>query len=615
MFYIGFPILSLIYVIILLIVYYSKKRIDLFENKVVSTLMIINGIGLTLELLCYVVLIFLKIQDTSIGMLTLKSYVFYMYLFDWVLTGYICMLTNKKHDIENYEKKEYYKKNLIIFSPIIIIGFFITYFTKLNYYNISPKYYTYGTSIDLLVCFTCVLAPFWIYRCIKASATKKSRETNTREYNIRIGTILLGIILVGIAGAFVQLVDRSMLIITSAHTIMLVLMYFTIENPDLQMVEELNKNRRLTEQNFEEKTNFIFKISQELKKPLQDITKLSNKIYEVSEGNIKEEAQIISTSSKQLYTYVNKALDISTMDIKNLKIVDSTYNTKNFFEEIKLRTELELKKQNKSIELRYNISKDIPEYLSGDNTKLKQVIISVILDSIKYTTNGFIELEVDSIVRYGICRLMINITDSGKGIELEKINSILNVSEDITPEETEKIDKLNITLPLAHKIIKALNGSFIIKSEVSNGTNFLIVIDQKIEKKEKIKTSSLEHYSTTITNQKKIMTVCNNPDIIKILKENLEGIEFTSALFPQDCIDKLKQERNYECIIIDEDLNEESGSNLLKEIKKINKNIPLIILLKENNKFLEKHYLSDGFENIIIKENILKEINKLKEYL
>lgn len=610
MFYIGFPILSLIYIIILLIVYFSKKRIDLFENKVVSTLMIINAIGLVLELLCYAVLVFLKIQDTIPGMAILKTYIFYMYIFDWILTGYICMLTSKKYDTENYHKEEYYRKSLAIFSPIIIIGFFITFFTKLEYHNISPEYYTYGLSTDFLVYFTTLLAPFWIYRCIRVTRTKKSRE-----YNIRIGTILLGIILVGISGALMQLVDRSMLILTSAHTIMLVLMYFTIENPDLQMVEELSKNKKLTEQNFEEKTYFIFKISQELKKPLQDITKLSNRIYEESEGNIKEQAQSINTSSKQLYTYVNKALNISTMDIKNLKIVESIYNTKNFFEEIKLRTKSEIQNQNKKLELRYNISKDIPQYLCGDNTKLKQAIISVILDSIKHTSEGFIELDVESIVRYDICRLMINIRNSGKKIELDKINSILSISEDITKEELEKIDKLNITLPLAHKIIKSLNGSLIIKSDIDNGTNFLIVIDQKIENKEKIEKTSLEHYSKKITNQKRIMLVCNNPEIIKTIKENLKGVEITSSLFAKDCINELKKEKNYECIIIDEDLNEESGNNLLEEIKKIDSNIPSIILLNENNEFLEKHYLSDGFDNTIKKENITKEKDKIKKYL
>lgn len=613
MFYIGFPTLSLIYIIILLIIYFSKKRIDLFENKVVSTLMIINGIGLVLELLCYAVLVFLKIQDTVPGMIVLKAYVYYMYVFDWVLTGYICMLTNKKHYAENDEKKEYYKKSLITFSPIIIIGFFITFFTKLEYYNVSPKYYTYGTSINFLVYLTCIIAPLWIYRCIKASATKKSREKNTREYNIRIGTILLGIILVGIAGAFVQLVDRSMLIITSAHTIMLVLMYFTIENPDLQMVEELSINKKLTEQNYEDKTNFIFKVSQELKKPLQDITKISNNIYENTEGKTKQQAQQINITSKQLYSYVNNALDISDMDIKNLKIVEGIYNTKNFFEEIKLRIKKEIKEQNKNIELRYNISKNIPEYLSGDNTKLKQIIFTLALNSLKYTDNGFIEINIDSITKYGICRLLIEVSDSGKGLQLEEINKILNITSEITEEEKNKIDNLEITLPLAYKMIKALDGNLIIKSEINNGSNFMIVIDQKIEEK-KQNTKKLENYSKKIINQKKIMILSNNEEIIKTTKKELEETEITALIFPKECIEKMKKEK-FECIIIDEDLNEESGINIEKEIKKINPNQNILGLISTKNEFIKKHYLEDGFDDIITKETYKKELDKIKKYL
>ena len=315
-----------------------------------------------------------------------------------------------------------------------------------------------------------------------------------------------------------------------------------------------------------------------------------------------------------LYKYVNNALDISTMDIKNLKIVEGVYNTKNFFEEIRLRVKNELKAQNKDVELRYNISKNIPEYLSGDNTKLKQVIITVIMNSMKYTEKGFIELSVDSIVRYGMCRLLIEISDSGRGIELEKINEILSVSKEITNEEVERIDKLHITLPLAHKIIKALNGSFLIKSETNKGTNILIAIDQKIEEKQKTKKQSLENYSKKIVNDKKIMMITNNMKIIKQTKQTLDDIDIVTSPFAKDCLEKANEEE-YECIIIDEELNEESGVNIIKEIKKINKNLPTLILINKKNEFLGKHYIEDGFDDIVIKENYEKEINKIKKYL
>ena len=604
MFYIGFPILSLIYITIVLIVYFSKERINLFENKVVSELMIINAIGLILELLCYVVLVFLKIQDSLIGMTILKFYIFYMYVFDWILTGYICMLTSKKYDTENNSKKAYYKKSLIIFSPIIIIGFLITFFTKLEYYNIPPKYYTYGLSTDFLVYFTCFLAPFWIFRCIKITTKKKSRE-----YNIRIGTILLGIILVGISGALMQLVDRSMLILTSAHTIMLVLIYFTIDNPDMQMVEELNKNRELTEENFEEKSNFIFKISQDLKQPLLEISEISSNLMETTKNEIKEQARRININSKQLYTYVNKALDISTIDIKNLKIINSKYNTKNFFEEITLRIKTELKNQNKNLEFRTDISKNIPETLKGDNTKLKQVILSVMFDSIKHTEEGFVELNVNSIIKYGICRLIIEISDSGSGMGLEKVNSILNATEELTEEEIEKIDKLNINLVLVHKIIKTINGNFIIKSEENKGTNFLIIIDQKIEENKEDKKK--EDYSKKIINEKKALVVSTDNEIVNQISDCLEEYNIINSLYGKDAEEKVKQEE-YEFILIDDKLKSERGIQVLKEIEGLTKK-PIYILLNKKEEFMSEHYKEDGFTDYILKESLDEELKKIKK--
>ena len=223
------------------------------------------------------------------------------------------------------------------------------------------------------------------------------------------------------------------------------------------------------------------------------------------------------------------------------------------------------------------------------------------------------ELNIDSIIKYGVCRLLIEISDSGKGLELEKINQILNISSEITEEEIEKIDNLKITLPIAHKMIKALDGNFIIKSEKGIGTNFLIVIDQKIEYK-KSDTNKLENYSKKIVNQKKIMIVSDNTEIIKTTKEELGETEIITSIFPKECIEKMKTEK-FACIIIDENLNEESGINIEKEIKKINPNQNVLGLISTQNEFIKKHYLEDGFDDIITKETYKKELDKIKKYL
>ena len=511
-----------------------------------------------------------------------------------LLITYVCVITlAQKNKSEN--------KKLIkqVFALITIISTLLIYVSPINFYYDGVVYYTYGSSVNI------DYAISFLYVLIGIICLIWNKENiKNRKYI----PIFIFLIMGGITG-YIQLLYPSLLLSTGVHTFITFLMYFTIENPDMQMVEELSENKKLTEQNYEEKTKFIFKISQDLKKPLQDITSISGKMLEdkkeINEENIKQ----ININSKQLYTYVNNALDVSKMDINNLKIVETTYNTKNFFEELKLRIKSEIKNSNKNIEFRYDISENIPEYLQGDKTKLKQIILSVIFDSIKYTEEGFIELSVNTIIKYGICRLMIDISDSGKGMSLHKINTILNVSETIEANEQERIDKLDISLPLAHKIIKTLDGSFIIKSEENKGTNFLIILDQQIKEEKKNKTS-LEKYSKKILNEKKILIVSVDNDIVNKIQELYEDYEIINSLYGKDALERLKKE-HFEFILVDDELKNESGIQVLNEIKDITKK-PIYIILNKNKEFMSEHYIEDGFTNYIIKENLEEELKKIK---
>jgi len=577
-------ICSLMYILIFIVVYFGKKRIELEENKVYSMLLITTACGLAIDIAGFFSFKLLE-PENIINLTIAKLYLIYYFTWGYIITIY----TN----IISFQKTIKHLTHQIFLLFLSICG--IVLLLPIHFQTTEYSMYSYGPSVN----FVYIISTVFISIMLACLAIKR-KSIKQRKYIPLLALVIAGSIVV-----LIQKIWPELLLITFAESIVTTIMYFTIENPDLQMVEELSINKKLTEQNFEEKTNFIFKISQELKQPLQDISKISKNIYETTSGETKEQAKIINYNSKQLYKYVNNALDISSMDIKNLKIVEGIYNTKNFFEEIRLRIKNELKKQNKNLELRYNISNNIPEYLSGDNTKLKQVITSVIMNSIKYTEKGFIELSVDSIVRYGMCRLLIEISDSGRGIELEKINEILSVSKEITNEEVEKIDKLHITLPLAHKIIKALNGSFLIKSETNKGTNVLIAIDQKIEDKQKIKKQSLENYSKRIVNDKKILMITNDKKIIRDTKSLLENFDIVTSPFAKDCLEKIQNEK-FECIVIDEDLNEESGINIIKEIKKIKNDLPSLILINKKNEFLGKHYIEDGFEIFLLKKHMKK---------
>lgn len=585
---VSFSICSLIYIIIFNVVYFGKKRINSLENRIYSALLITTTIGLLIDIIGF---ISLQSGDaTSLqNVLIAKIYLIYYFTWAFVLTVYTLQISFKDKYNENNAKKA--KMMYIIFDAIILL---MPVYIKSGILN--P--YSYGLAVNFVYFLSAICIGIMVVCLI----------LNRKNIKQRKYIPLLALIIGGTLVVTIQKYNPNLLLLTTTESLITALMYFTIENPDMQMVEELSENKKLTEQNYEEKTKFIFKISQDLKKPLQDITNLSNEIIE-NPKNIEEKIKTININSKQLYTYVNNALDVSKMDINNLKIVETTYNTKNFFEELKLRIKSEIKNSNKNIEFRYEISNSIPEYLQGDNTKLKQIIMSTIYDSIKYTKEGFIELNINTIIKYGICRLMIDISDSGSGMSIHKINEILNVSEKIDSKEQERIDKLDISLPLAHKIIKSLNGSFIIKSEENKGTNFLIIIDQKISENKKEKTK-LEKFAKKIINEKKILVVTVDNDIINKIQESFGEYEIINSLYGHDAEERLKKEK-FELILIDDELKNESGIEVLKLIKEKTKK-PIIIMIDKNKEFISEHYIEDGFTNYVIKQNIEEELKKIK---
>ena len=585
---VSFSICSLIYIIIFNVIYFGKKRINSLENRIYSALLITTTAGLIIDIIGF---ISLQTGDPAsiTNILIAKIYLIYYFTWAFVLTVYTLEVSFKdKYTEENVKKAKFM---YIIFDVVIL---FLPVYIKSG---INTPY-SFGMAVNFVYLLSAICIGIMVVCLII------NRENIKQRKYIPLLVLIVG----GSIVVTIQKYNPNLLLLTTTESIITALMYFTIENPDMQMVEELSENKKLTEQNYEEKTKFIFKISQDLKKPLQDITNISNELIE-NPKNIEEKIKQININSKQLYTYVNNALDLSKMDINNLKIVDTTYNTRNFFEELKLRIKSEIKNSNKNIEFRYDISENIPEYLKGDKTKLKQIILSVIFDSIKYTEEGFIELSINIIIKYGICRLMIDISDSGKGMSLNKINTILNVSETIEAKEQERIDKLDITLPLVHKIIKSLNGSFIIKSEENKGSNFLIILDQQVEE-EKNKKESLEKYSKKILNEKKILVVTVNTEIVNKIQEQYKNYEIINSLYGKDAKEKLNNEQ-FEFILVDDELKNESGLQVLNQIKDTAQS-PIYIMLNKNKDFISEHYIEDGFTNYIIKENLEEELKKIK---
>jgi len=365
----------------------------------------------------------------------------------------------------------------------------------------------------------------------------------------------------------------------------ILIMYFTIENPDIKMMEELYKNKKIIEGNIESTSNFLFKVSQDMKTPVDQIINISSK---KSDDDLKK----INNLSKNLKHIISDTLDVSTMSSKNLKVYNTKYNPRNIFDEVKVMAKNKL---NDKVNFEYNVSTSLPNYVYGDSIKLKQILVLTLEECIKHTKECFISFDVNTIIKYGVCRFSINITDSGKGISIHKINEILSL--DVLSDDD--FDNEVINLVNVRMMVNKLGGSFMLKSEDKKGTTVNIVLDQKIyepDSKNKDAIKKLAIYESTLNKGNNIMVVDDDVKELSYIKKYLEnkGMIVSSSLYGKDVTKKIEENYKFDLIILDDETNTGSALNILEELKKIDKfNIPVIVMINDNKESIKKQYLKD----------------------
>jgi len=578
---IYFPLSASLFSILLLISFFSKKHIRTTETTLFSILIVTNFLGLIIELLCTVAA-YIHSDFAILSDFILKLYLVYIITWAGVFTVYVYYTTGPA-------KQKLNKKILMILYLILVVTIFVLPINLVIKDNFATRY-TIGESVNFTYIISAVMVTIMLILMVINYKQLKSKKHLPLFLFLFLGTGCM----------ILQMLNPSFLLITYMETFIMFVMYFTIENPDIKMLEELYKNKKIIEKNNENTSNFLFKISQSIKNPVRQI-------IDKTSGN--EELVEFNNLGKELEYTIDDVLDVTKMTTKSLKLYTSRYNPKNLFNEVKYRAENGL---DKNIKLEYKISPNIPNYVYGDSIKLKQVLSSVLENSISHTEKGFIEFEINTIIKYGICRFIIDITDSGQGISIDKVNDILSLEESI-----EKIDdeKSTFNLKEVKAIVEKLGGSFMIKSDEDSGTTVSITIDQKIvESKDEELQKKLEIYEETLYKNKKIMVVDDDAkelaEIVSFLEKNDAIVH--SSLFGKDIVEKISNKHKYDLIILDDETNTGSALSTLQELKKNEKfNIPVVVMLNDNKEFIKLHYLKDGFADTISKSKLKDELERI----
>ena len=600
---IYFQSISLIYIILLIIIYFTNKHLSSIENSIFSILIVINCIGLILDIAS----IFTIINMDSLPLINvIITKLYLIYLLTWIslLTLYIYTISFK----DNGNNKSFNNKFKIVLKFEIImyiISVIIVFALPLYYFYQDNIIYSYGPSSIFLYVISSLYILSWIYCMIK-----NFKNIKNKKYLPMFAYMTIGIVVIIIQGS-----NPSVLLMTSMESFIVFLMYFTIENPDLQMLKEFHKARELAEESNKEKTEFLFNISNQIKTPINKIIETSEKALNKNDViEIKNDVRTIKGNSNNLLNLVNNVLDISDEEIRQIEIRGNKYNIKRLFETINKKYEKNIK-----VEYRFKYDNSIPEYLYGDSMRIKQIMNILLENAIEYTNVGYIETSVNSIIKSNICRLVITVEDSGKGMDTEEIKHLFDKEKIYEDEVLKEIDDTKNNLSMLKAIVNLMNGNVLVESNIGVGSKFTVIIDQKVlEEKTKI-IKTVEEYEEMYEQNKKIIIVTDREEISKKINKILrkEPYEIEIVTLGQTCLERMRKGIEYDLIIIDESIPKLSSEDTLNKIKDTKCYKKPVILITKNKEFGSREmYQEKGFKDIII-EPIKKEeiINIIKEYI
>lgn len=594
------PLVSLIFILILNIVYFSKKRADLEENKPYKVILISSLIVAAIDTVIHIICSANTFESIVNNYYTLLNYLnkILSSLFSVIFSNlffYTLLIT--------YDKV---RKNPKKISTILIIANIVFSVIMLftNIKLVVAKVATNVTGATTMLGYAMV--------AIMLTGSLLVALTNVKKLDKRYLPIFIVFLLLVIL-YFFSLLIPGMIIYDLILALMYYIMYFTIENPDMKMLDEVHKAKVISDNANEEKTLFLYNMTNEIRGITKDIDKETDNILDETDNKkidveeINNSARNIKGSTAKFTTMTNEILDISSIDSASVRIYNEKYNIKRLLKE--LVGIYKPKAQNKNLDFRVSIASDIPEYLYGDGINLNKVLTIILDNSIKYINNGYIEFNINTIIKGDIARLIISIEDSGTGMKAEDINRIFTKKQ-----EKEDNHNLNNNLYNAKRLITLMNGTIVPSSNYGSGTTIKIILDQKYD----VTSNNLNKYDD-IYDTKKILLIDDSPSSEKLFNKilNETNIELTSVKLGKEGLDKIRNKEKYDLILLAEDLELQNGHIIMQKLLEIrNFNTKVILLTKDNKYDYDEEYLQEGFADYIIKSSDKEEIlNKINKYL
>ena len=576
---------SFVFLFIISIIFFVKQKVNNNDTKLYKSIIIINLIGLLIDFFQF---IFIKYNvNYFLSFCMAKIFLIYVFAWTFMLYQYVLLVSYN----EKFEKEA--KVFDIIAKIILLFGSIAVIVLPIEIVNDASGIYSKGLACTAGYVVVSLNIIFMLIATIKNIKNIEKKKRYIPFF------VFLGI---GSIAITIQYLFPNMLLITPVESIITLLIYFFIENPDVKMVQKLEIAKDQADKANNAKTEFLSSMSHEIRTPLNAISGFSECILDAKTiEEAKENAKDIVDASQTLLEIVNGILDISKIEAGKLEIINSPYDAPATFNELaKLITP---KMKEKGLDFTYYIAPDLPKTLYGDQANLKKVVTNLLSNACKYTKSGYVRYQVNCVNKDGYSRLIISVEDSGQGIKKENINKLFTRFQRLEEDKNVTIEGTGLGLAITKQLTELMGGQIIVHSIYGSGSKFTVVINQKIETQDVIE----EHKVKTTLNLENVRILIVDDTLLNLkvatkLLERFNANQITTCSSGFDCLDLIQKGNVYDVILLDDMMPKMSGVETLQKLKSIpGFNMPVVALTANAITGMKEHYLSEGFNGYLAK--------------